>query len=71
MRNKYSAVGLTGGCLHGWPIGLSLACQGCQEEADELERAFWIGVADGRWDADGYTQAERRQQQRKQRQGAA
>lgn len=59
------------GCRHGWPIGLALPCQGCQVEADELERAFRAGVADGRWDADGYTPAERRQQQRKQRQGAA
>ena len=39
----------------------------CDAEADRLEAVFADGVAAGRWDADGYTSAERRAQARHRR----
>ena len=45
-----------------WPCG---PCRGCIEKADQLEAQFWRAVFFGEYDADGYTPAERKAQQRK------
>ena len=40
-------------------------CAACIAEAEALEADFWVAVAAGRWDQDGYTPADRKAQARR------
>lgn len=45
---------------HPPPVGTGLGCLLCAAEGDRLEEQFWSEVAAGKYDAQGYTPAERR-----------
>lgn len=57
-------------CSYGVAHALGEACAGCAAETERAIAAFHAAVASAVYDAQGYTPAERREQQRRAREKA-